>query len=459
MNDETQAGEGTAGERFVLGDDGWVDMTKPVADETGERGHEDLFEVVEAYEIAEAYEAQAAELRELRGTLEHVKTRARAQGSVHIEAALKHNKEMEDATALQLDTERECEALRTRADQLSADLDTEQIAHRITGDTLSLVVDEEKKQRTRADQLETETEQARVQLAGCLTAAEGVGVDSAAKQGDYGWSLAYQKTLDLRQEYEDERAAVEMLEWQQRTLSTRADQAERVSDQWEARAKQVKARAEARITALEGERERVARAIEIHGGKSTLLMSVEAARRATPTPEPDPVSEESCGDCRLPIREACRCSENLRICEEQQRAERAEALAPVSGGGGEKVRAILHHVTDYTIGLRWHDGNGWYYVDENYPDEGSVGAFSTREEAVTHGEAADYYFDAARSTESPDTEPTRSGSPSSADELCSEYKGAHRCHQRTGHSGQHWSRYLYGGGKFHWGPGTEQGEG
>ena len=45
--------------------------------------------------------------------------------------------------------------------------------------------------------LRKELEQAQVQLAGCLTAAEG-GTSDPAKQGDYGWSLAYQKTLDLR---------------------------------------------------------------------------------------------------------------------------------------------------------------------------------------------------------------------------------------------------------------------
>lgn len=46
-----------------------------------------------------------------------------------------------------------------------------------------------------------ELEQAYVQLAGCLTAAEGA-IREPAKQGDYGWSLAYQKVLELRIEYE-----------------------------------------------------------------------------------------------------------------------------------------------------------------------------------------------------------------------------------------------------------------
>ena len=49
-----------------------------------------------------------------------------------------------------------------------------------------------------------EVEQLRVQLAGCLTIAEGYGNTPTtqhlrAKEGDYGWSLAYQRTLELRQ--------------------------------------------------------------------------------------------------------------------------------------------------------------------------------------------------------------------------------------------------------------------
>jgi predicted GNAT family acetyltransferase len=37
-----------------------------------------------------------------------------------------------------------------------------------------------------------------------------------------------------------------------------------------------------------------------------------------------------------------------------------------------------------------HDGAGWYYVDDEYRDEGSVGAFATREKAIEHARAADY---------------------------------------------------------------------
>jgi hypothetical protein len=35
-----------------------------------------------------------------------------------------------------------------------------------------------------------------------------------------------------------------------------------------------------------------------------------------------------------------------------------------------------------------HDGPGWYYYDDEYRDEGSVGAFATEAEARTHAEAA-----------------------------------------------------------------------
>lgn len=32
----------------------------------------------------------------------------------------------------------------------------------------------------------------------------------------------------------------------------------------------------------------------------------------------------------------------------------------------------------------WHDGPGWYYTIDDYPDEGSCGAFATRQEAAAH---------------------------------------------------------------------------
>jgi hypothetical protein len=51
--------------------------------------------------------------------------------------------------------------------------------------------------------LKLEHEQLQVQLAACLTAAEGVtNPEHVAKGGSYGWSLAYQKVLDLRRKYD-----------------------------------------------------------------------------------------------------------------------------------------------------------------------------------------------------------------------------------------------------------------
>ncbi len=40
-----------------------------------------------------------------------------------------------------------------------------------------------------------------------------------------------------------------------------------------------------------------------------------------------------------------------------------------------------------------HDGPGWYYYDEEYKDEGSIGSFDTREEAVADAKAAGYRID------------------------------------------------------------------
>ncbi len=44
-------------------------------------------------------------------------------------------------------------------------------------------------------------EQREVQLAGVLTAAEG-GISDPAKEDEYGWSVPYQKVLELRQAYD-----------------------------------------------------------------------------------------------------------------------------------------------------------------------------------------------------------------------------------------------------------------
>lgn len=42
-----------------------------------------------------------------------------------------------------------------------------------------------------------------------------------------------------------------------------------------------------------------------------------------------------------------------------------------------------------------HSGPGWYYYDAEYPDEGSCGAFETREEAIAHAREAGYAIRAA----------------------------------------------------------------
>ena len=38
----------------------------------------------------------------------------------------------------------------------------------------------------------------------------------------------------------------------------------------------------------------------------------------------------------------------------------------------------------------WHDGAGWYYTIDEYPDEGSTGAFATVALAVAHAERDGY---------------------------------------------------------------------
>lgn len=42
------------------------------------------------------------------------------------------------------------------------------------------------------------------------------------------------------------------------------------------------------------------------------------------------------------------------------------------------------HLGDET----WHSGPGWYYVLDDYPDEGSCGAFETAAAATAHAAAA-----------------------------------------------------------------------
>lgn len=50
------------------------------------------------------------------------------------------------------------------------------------------------------------------------------------------------------------------------------------------------------------------------------------------------------------------------------------------------MNTVTLHLGDST----WHDGPGWYYTIDDYPDEGSCGAFQTREEAVAHAETCGY---------------------------------------------------------------------
>ena len=38
----------------------------------------------------------------------------------------------------------------------------------------------------------------------------------------------------------------------------------------------------------------------------------------------------------------------------------------------------------------WHDGAGWYWVDDEYPYEGSCGAFHTVKEAESHARMCGY---------------------------------------------------------------------
>jgi hypothetical protein len=55
----------------------------------------------------------------------------------------------------------------------------------------------------------------------------------------------------------------------------------------------------------------------------------------------------------------------------------------------ERAIALLKHV-DGPASKQWHGGPGWYYWDESYPDEGSVGPFKTEAEARVHATQGDY---------------------------------------------------------------------
>jgi len=64
--------------------------------------------------------------------------------------------------------------------------------------------------RDQARVISEEHEQQQVQLAGCSVAAFG-GTKDPAKQGDYGWSGAYQDVLDLRLKCDRYKAALERI--------------------------------------------------------------------------------------------------------------------------------------------------------------------------------------------------------------------------------------------------------
>ena len=62
-------------------------------------------------------------------------------------------------------------------------------------------------------QITDEVDQLRVQLAGVSVAAlGGTSEPVIAKEGDYGWSVAYQDTLDLRRKFDQAREALERIE-------------------------------------------------------------------------------------------------------------------------------------------------------------------------------------------------------------------------------------------------------
>lgn len=49
---------------------------------------------------------------------------------------------------------------------------------------------------------------------------------------------------------------------------------------------------------------------------------------------------------------------------------------------------LLQLVTFHEGGREWHDGPGWYYTINDYPDEGSCGAFVKFSDAMEHAEEA-----------------------------------------------------------------------
>lgn len=57
----------------------------------------------------------------------------------------------------------------------------------------------------------------------------------------------------------------------------------------------------------------------------------------------------------------------------------------------DSAKAVVVYTTN------GHDGSGWYYYDSEYPDEGSIGAFTSVESATEHAEEAGYVVEVASS--------------------------------------------------------------
>lgn len=83
--------------------------------------------------------------------------------------------------------------------------------------TIEIARDDVRNVLAAVDELKSELEQERVQHAGCLTAAEG-WIQEPAAQGDYGWSVAYQKTLELRRKFNAIQQAVTQFKTELATL-------------------------------------------------------------------------------------------------------------------------------------------------------------------------------------------------------------------------------------------------
>lgn len=64
-------------------------------------------------------------------------------------------------------------------------------------------------------------------------------------------------------------------------------------------------------------------------------------------------------------------------------AARCKAIPPRAGGA---TGAVTLREGDAS----WHDGPGWYYTIDDYPDEGSCGAFAARSLAAQHAKIAGY---------------------------------------------------------------------